>query len=80
MIDSRFVIINDNNNKVITNAELANGKTKISGNYDGNADGSGILTAHNSEEDTTIEYGVYTIHIITGKKQRDRNTLIVNGR
>lgn len=27
VIDSRFVIINDNNNKVITNAELANGKT-----------------------------------------------------
>lgn len=27
VIDPRFVIINDNNNKVITNAELANGKT-----------------------------------------------------
>lgn len=27
VIDSRFVIINDNNNKVITNAELANEKT-----------------------------------------------------
>lgn len=36
----------------------------------GKSDGSGVLlTAHNSQEDTTREYGVYTIHIITGQIQ-----------
>lgn len=59
----------NNNLAKVTSADDCTKNTdgKISGNYDGNADGSGILTAHNSEEDTTIEYGVYTIHIITGK-------------
>lgn len=33
----------------------------------GKDDGSGVLTAHNSQEDTTREYGVYTINIITGQ-------------
>lgn len=33
----------------------------------GKSDGSGVLTAHNSQKDTTREYGVYTINIITGQ-------------
>lgn len=65
----------NNNLAKVTSADDCTKNTdgKISGNYDGNADGSGILTAHNSEEDTTIEYGVYTIHIITGKIQITKN-------
>ena len=35
----------------------------------GKSDGSGVLTAHNSEKDITREYGVYTINIITGQIQ-----------
>lgn len=65
----------NNNLAKVTSADDCTKNTdgKISGNYDGNADGSGILTAHNSQEDTTIEYGVYTIHIITGKIQITKN-------
>lgn len=61
----------NNNLAKVTSADDCTKNTdgKISGNYDGNADGSGILTARNSQEDTTIEYGVYTIHIITGRIQ-----------
>lgn len=33
----------------------------------GKSDGSGVLTAHNSQKDTNREYGVYTIKIITGQ-------------
>lgn len=66
--------LNNNLAKVTSEDDCTkNTDGKISGNYDGNADGSGILTAHNSEEDTTIEYGVYTIHIITGKIQITKN-------
>lgn len=66
--------LNNNLDKVTSEDDCTkNTDGKISGNYDGNADGSGILTAHNSEEDTTIEYGVYTIHIITGKIQITKN-------
>lgn len=35
----------------------------------GKSDGSGVLTAHNSQKDTNREYGVYTIKIITGQIQ-----------
>lgn len=35
----------------------------------GKSDGSGVLTAHNSQKDTAREYGVYTINIITGQIQ-----------
>lgn len=35
----------------------------------GKSNGSGVLTAHNSQDDKTREYGVYTIKIITGKIQ-----------
>lgn len=35
----------------------------------GKSDGSGVLTAHNSQKDITREYGVYTINIITGHIQ-----------
>lgn len=35
----------------------------------GKSDGSGVLTAHNSQKDITREYGVYTINIITGQIQ-----------
>ena len=35
----------------------------------GKSDGSGVLTAHNSLEDTNREYGVYAIKIITGQIQ-----------
>lgn len=35
----------------------------------GKSNGSGVLTAHNSQDDKTREYGVYTIHIITGQIQ-----------
>ena len=35
----------------------------------GKSDGSGVLTAHNSQKDTNSEYGVYTIKIITGQIQ-----------
>lgn len=65
----------NNNLAKVTSADDCTKNTdgKISGNYDGNADGSGILTARNSQEDTTIEYGVYTIHIITGRIQIKKN-------
>lgn len=65
----------NNNLAKVTSADDCTKNTdgKISGNYDGNADGSGILTAHNPPEDTTIEYGVYTIHIITGQIQITKN-------
>ena len=33
----------------------------------GKSNGSGVLTAHNSQDDKTREYGVYTIKIITGQ-------------
>lgn len=35
----------------------------------GKSNGSGVLTAHNSQDDKTREYGVYTIKIITGQIQ-----------
>lgn len=65
----------NNNWAKVTSADDCTKNTdgKISGNYDGNADGSGILTARNSQEDTIIEYGVYTIHIITGRIQIKKN-------
>lgn len=42
---------------------------KVTYNISGKSDGSGVLTAHNSQKDITREYGVYTINIITGQIQ-----------
>lgn len=42
---------------------------KVMYNISGKSDGSGVLTAHNSQKDITREYGVYTINIITGQIQ-----------
>ena len=42
---------------------------KVTYNISGKSDGSGVLTAHNSQKDTNREYGVYTIKIITGQIQ-----------
>ena len=42
---------------------------KVTYNISGKSNSSGVLTAHNSQDDKNREYGVYTIKIITGQIQ-----------
>lgn len=54
--------------KVVPEPESKQYYLKVTYNS-GKSNGSGVLTAHNSQDDKTREYGVYTINIITGQIQ-----------